>query len=991
MAEGGYLPTLHRLIRIGVLCNNAQASTTKDRNGNPRIQGDGTEVAIYKFCDGHVKKMNASATTSSYRLAHPKLHEIPFDSANKWQISVHSKSRAIFPCGPHDEEAGWNKRAVAVLKGAPERVLNMCTHYLHEGEECEMTEDARKAILEGGLALGRQGERVLAFADMDLAPDEYNIEVEEPNLSCHLAQEDKQRPIDIEGVWIKHEGEFVELKLSEESPKGGLKKVEEHTFEEVYRLAADVIGVRAGTLRLNHGDSAEQLDYNVSLKDLGYGKGTVFHASIGPYLFRGISRETVNYPFGRAGRDDRGPCFVGLFSMIDPVRAGVPEAVEKCQDAGIKVIMVTGDHPVTAHAIAKAVNIIGKTVAGKYHMTKKEVADKHFGGDEDSVPRNHSDYQAALIPGWKLSEYEKKAEQDASILKNFWDEVLTKKSIVFARASPQQKLIIVQACQERGGVVAVTGDGVNDSPALKKADIGVAMGITGTDVAKESADMILKDDNFASIVNGVEEGRIIFDNLKKSIAYTLSSNIPEIAPFLFYQVAGIPLPLPTVMILLVDLGTDLAPAISMAHEGAESDIMLKSPREQNRDKLVTWNLVSFSYLQIGVLQALAGFYAYFVVLWNYGIAPADTIGMDDDNLFAFVPGKYDQQRDGYWMYCLQAELLTSASKNGHDCFYVADPSSFSCYWDDDTFNDDGGLGTAGACVEPVSFASDEEKKRRYSSDFTKYLGMDTTFHKSTRSILERAIILEAAQPQESCGADKESVEHEASDWQHCAVECLAHDATSCAGFQYVAASKTCFWFTSCDGGDDDLNLEGNVFRVTGKIGRMGSYADQLKKWINEDESSSERELFGIYTDALYSLINKKGYLKQAKVYSQRTCYGLSEQIGAVYTRAYSKVPGINCDEFETTQSWMYWKPENRECSTLNNCFNVNANDQRSVTDKGVIAGGVTGQTAEGENSLYPISQYTRREALAQANTAYFISIIIVQWADLMICKTRTRP
>jgi len=992
--EGGYKATLNRLLRIGVLCNNATALDKKDSQGNTCIQGDGTEVAIYKFCDGHVKKMNASETTNSYREAHPKLHEIPFDSANKWQISVHSKTHGVFHAGAVDEEKGWNKRAVAVLKGAPERVLNMCTHYLENGEEREMTEEARKAILDGGLALGRQGERVLAFADMDLSPEEYNIEVAEPVLQAH-PNEDKTRDIDIEGVWVTLDGEYHKVPLRETSSKGGAKKVDEHTFDEVYDCAAKVLGIKAGTLRLNHGDSAELLDFNVTLKDLGYGKGSIFYATIGPYLFRGISRETVNYPFGRED-DPKGPCFVGLFSMIDPARAGVPEAVEKCQDAGIKVIMVTGDHPVTAHAIAKTVNIIGKSEGGNWHMTKQEVAEKYFDGDESRVENTHADYQAALIPGWKLSEVEKADEIDkknngkSSVLKNFWDEVLTKKSIVFARASPQQKLIIVQACQERGGVVAVTGDGVNDSPALKKADIGVAMGITGTDVAKESADMILKDDNFASIVNGVEEGRIIFDNLKKSIAYTLSSNIPEIAPFLLYQVAGVPLPLPTVMILLVDLGTDLAPAISMAHEGAESDIMLKSPREQNRDKLVTWNLVSFSYLQIGVLQALAGFYAYFVVLWNYGIAPADTIGMDDDNLFAFVPGKYDQQRDGYWMYCLQADLLTSASKNGHDCFYVADPSSFSCYWDDDTFNDDGGLGTAGACVEPVSFASDEEKKRRYSSDFTKYLGMDTMFHKSTRSILERAIILEAAQPQESCGADKESVEHEASDWQHCAVECLAHDATSCAGFQYVAASKTCFWFTSCDGGDGDLNLEGNVFRVTGKIGRMGSYADQLKKWINEDESSSERELFGIYTDALYSLINKKGYLKQAKVYSQRTCYGLSEQIGAVYTRAYSKVPGINCDEFETTQSWMYWKPENRECSTLNNCFNVNANDQRSVTDKGVIAGGVTGQTAEGENSLYPISQYTRREALAQANTAYFISIIIVQWADLMICKTRTR-
>merc|ERR1719270_3030695 len=163
---------------------------------------------------------------------------------------------------------------------------------------------------------------------------------------------------------------------------------------------------------------------------------------------------------------------------------------------------------------------------------------------------------------------------------------------VFARTSPRQKLLIVQACQNRGGIVAVTGDGVNDSPALKKADIGVAMGITGTEVAKDAADMILLDDNFASIVNGVEEGRIIFDNLKKSIAYTLSSNIPEIAPFLFHQTVGIPLPLTTVMILLVDLGTDLAPAISLAHEDSELDIMERSPRDPAVNKLVNERLIS---------------------------------------------------------------------------------------------------------------------------------------------------------------------------------------------------------------------------------------------------------------------------------------------------------------------------------------------------------------------------------------------------------------
>ena len=132
--------------------------------------------------------------------------------------------------------------------------------------------------------------------------------------------------------------------------------------------------------------------------------------------------------------------------------------------------------------------------------------------------------------------------------------------------SPAHKLLIVENCQRRGEIVAVTGDGVNDAPALKKGDIGVAMGIAGKDVSKEAADMILMDDNFASIVNGVEEGRLIFDNLKKSIAYTLSSNIPEIAPFLIYITAKLPLPLSTVLILCIDLGTDMVPAISLAYE-----------------------------------------------------------------------------------------------------------------------------------------------------------------------------------------------------------------------------------------------------------------------------------------------------------------------------------------------------------------------------------------------------------------------------------------
>ena len=199
---------------------------------------------------------------------------------------------------------------------------------------------------------------------------------------------------------------------------------------------------------------------------------------------------------------------------------------------------------------------------------------------------------------------------------------ILKDEIVFARTSPSQKLVIVAACQKVGHVVAVTGDGVNDSPAIKKADIGIAMGICGSDVAKNAADMLLLDDNFCSIVNGVEEGRLIFDNLKKSIAYTLSSNIPEIGPFISFIILQLPLPLSTVLILCIDLGTDMVPAISFAYEGAELDIMERKPRNSKRDHLVNSKLICFAYLQIGVIQCSAGFYNYFIVMNDYGFRPS---------------------------------------------------------------------------------------------------------------------------------------------------------------------------------------------------------------------------------------------------------------------------------------------------------------------------------------------------------------------------------
>ncbi|XP_030246479.1 sodium/potassium-transporting ATPase subunit alpha-like [Drosophila navojoa] len=273
-----------------------------------------------------------------------------------------------------------------------------------------------------------------------------------------------------------------------------------------------------------------------------------------------FSSEPPNYPLENLR-------FLGLISMIDPPRAAVPDAVAKCRTAGVRVIMVTGDHPITAKSIARSVGIITNPTLDDIAKTR-------------GIPINEVDPRLAtaiVIHGGELREM--KAEELDSVIRYH-------KEIVFARTSPQQKLIIVEACQRRGEIVAVTGDGVNDSPALKRADIGVAMGIAGSDVSKQAADMILLDNNFASIIVAIEEGRLIFDNLKKSIAYTLTSNLPEITPFLFFVMFDIPLALGTIPILCIDIGTDMLPAISLAYEKAESDIMCRMPRDPHEDRLV---------------------------------------------------------------------------------------------------------------------------------------------------------------------------------------------------------------------------------------------------------------------------------------------------------------------------------------------------------------------------------------------------------------------
>ena len=284
---------------------------------------------------------------------------------------------------------------------------------------------------------------------------------------------------------------------------------------------------------------------------------------------------------------ERDLLLLGLVALQDPPRAEVPHAVEMCRRAGIRVIMVTGDHPGTARAIAGQIGMLpegnGRVVLGEElsHLTDTQL-----------------------------------------------QFVLEEPALVFARVTAQQKLRIVQALKHKGETVAVTGDGVNDAPALKYADIGVAMGRSGTDVAREAADMVLLDDNFATIVNAVEEGRAVYANIRKFLTYILTSNIPEIVPYLAFVLCKIPLPLTVIQILAVDLGTDMLPALGLGAEPPGPTVMHEPPRRKT-ERLLDTALLLRAYGFLGVLEAAASLAAFFMVLYAGGWKPGMELAHDN--------------------------------------------------------------------------------------------------------------------------------------------------------------------------------------------------------------------------------------------------------------------------------------------------------------------------------------------------------------------------
>ena len=274
--------------------------------------------------------------------------------------------------------------------------------------------------------------------------------------------------------------------------------------------------------------------------------------------------------------------FSALIGLQDPPRPEVKEAIERCRTAGIKVIMVTGDHPQTAVAIGRQIGLIKS--------------------DDPLVLKGES---LRKMTGAHLHL------------------ALDHPEIIFARVTAEQKMHVVKALKRKKEIVAVTGDGVNDAPALKIADIGVAMGLSGTDVAKESADLILLDDNFASIVNAIEEGRTVFENIRKFMTYILTSNIPELIPYIAFVVFKIPLPLTIIQILAVDLGTDMLPALALGAEPSDKKLMQQPPRPA-KERLLSTGLILRAYLWLGMLEAVASLLVFFYVLsqfgWQYGMA-----------------------------------------------------------------------------------------------------------------------------------------------------------------------------------------------------------------------------------------------------------------------------------------------------------------------------------------------------------------------------------
>ncbi|MBG0787565.1 MAG: cation-translocating P-type ATPase [Anaerolineaceae bacterium] len=433
-------PAVKTSLWLGTLNNDAQLEHAGEQDGQEtfRMIGDPTEGAIL------VAALKAGASAKALNDAYPRRQEIPFDSTRKRMVTIHAvedpKDADISPL-KGDTKREWH---IIAVKGAPDVVLNLCSHIqtMTNGDE-KLTDERRKEVLAANDAMTGSALRVLgvAYRMLPVLPDEINSEELEKDLT-----------------------------------------------------------------------------------------------------------------------------FVGLIGMIDPARTEVKDALNTAREAGIRTIMITGDYPNTARAIAEE---IGLLQAGHKVMT---------GADINTL-------------------------SDEEMIQNVME------TDVYARVSPEHKMRIVDALRANDEVVAMTGDGVNDAPAIKRADIGVAMGITGTDVAKGTADMVLTDDNYASIVSAVEQGRVIYSNIRKFVYYLLSCNAAEIMVIFLATLFGWPVPLTAIQLLWLNLVTDGAPALALGTEPGDPDIMDQPPRPTNEPIINKFMLVGIIVQTIAITAVTLGAFA----------------------------------------------------------------------------------------------------------------------------------------------------------------------------------------------------------------------------------------------------------------------------------------------------------------------------------------------------------------------------------------------
>ncbi|MBN2155444.1 MAG: HAD-IC family P-type ATPase [Candidatus Lokiarchaeota archaeon] len=437
---------LKSILEVGILCNDSSLRNHPDKEGEHwKITGDPTEAALI------VAAAKASIQKDHLELDLPRVNEIGFDSSHKYMVTFHQPVKST--------------KILTYIKGAPEKVLQMCSHIETNDRITQLTDDIRADIASMENELAQKALRVLGFAYL------------ETNHEHH----DK----------IKSK------------------------FPDITSLV-----------------------------------------------------------------------FLGLVGMIDPPRIEAKESIRSCKNAGIEVYMATGDHKLTAIAIANELGISGE---GEKAITGIELQDMSQSELEEKVLQTH----------------------------------------VFARVTPEHKHRIVSALQHHGKIVAVTGDGINDAPALKVAEVGVAMGITGTDVTKETADMVLLDDNFASIVNAIEEGRVVFENIRKVVKYLVTTNVGEditiilallLFPFLFPLIVGVTIPpeeliiFTAIQILWVNLVTDGPLDITIAVEQKEKNLMDEKPRDPNTNiinKEIIGNIIIVaSIMAVGIISIYLGYHSF---------------------------------------------------------------------------------------------------------------------------------------------------------------------------------------------------------------------------------------------------------------------------------------------------------------------------------------------------------------------------------------------